>query len=201
MLIENAFELDAGPDRVFAFLSDAHNVVTCFPGAELVEDLGDDSYRGKVKIKVGPVTAAFTGTATIVERDEAGRVAVLRAEGKDTKGTGTAKATAEMRVTPVAGGSAVSLATELIISGKLAQFGRGIMSDVATRMVGELASRVRAQLSQPAATGVATVTAPTAVAVDTAPAAVEAAPISAGSILRTVVAGWLRRLAARFRRH
>jgi carbon monoxide dehydrogenase subunit G len=196
MLIENAFEVDAGPDRVFAFLSDAHNVVTCFPGAELTEDLGDDSYRGKVKIKVGPVTAAFTGTATIVERDEAARVAVLRAEGKDTKGTGSAKATAEMRVTPVDGGSAVHLSTDLTISGKLAQFGRGIMTDVATRMVGELASRAREQLAAPVAGGVATVAAPIAAA---APVT-EAAPISAGSILRTVVAGWFRRLAARFRR-
>lgn len=192
MLIENAFEVDAEPDRVFAFLSDAHNVVTCFPGAELTEELGDDAYRGKVKIKLGPVTAAFTGTATIVERDEAGRVAVLRAEGKDTKGSGTAKATAEMRVAPVDGGSAVHLTTDLTISGKLAQFGRGIMTDVATRMVGELASRAREQLSAPVAGGVATVTAPAPVT--------EAAPISAGSILRTVVAGWFSRLVARFRR-
>lgn len=197
MLIENAFEVDADPDRVFGFLSDAHNVATCFPGAELTEELGDDSYRGKVKIKVGPVTAAFTGTATITERDEAGRVAVLSAEGKDTKGTGTAKATARMTVTPADGGSAVRLSTDLTISGKLAQFGRGIMTDVATRMVGELAARVRDQLTAPAAaSGVATMAAPVTAA---APAPVEAAPISAGSILRTIVAGWFRRLAARFR--
>src|SRR5438094_695776 len=122
MLIENSFDVDADPDRVFDFLQNPHNVATCFPGAELTEDLGDDSYRGKVKVKLGPVTASFSGIARITERDEQAHVAVLVAEGKDTRGSGTAKAPATMRVEPSEGGSNVQLTTDLTISGKLAQF-------------------------------------------------------------------------------
>src|SRR3569833_1284305 len=147
MLIENSFDVDAEPDRVFKFLQNPHNVATCFPGAELTEDLGDDQYKGKVKIKLGPVTAAFSGTAKIIEKDEAARTAVLLAEGKDARGSGTAKATATMRVEPKEGGGAsVLLTTDLTISGKLAQFGRGIMADVSGRMVNDLAVRVRERI-------------------------------------------------------
>ncbi|GLY38446.1 hypothetical protein Amsp01_044700 [Amycolatopsis sp. NBRC 101858] len=148
MLIENSFEVAADPDEVYRFLQDAHNVAACFPGAELVEDLGEDSYRGKVKIKVGPVTAAYQGVAKVVERDALARTAVLLADGKDTRGSGTAKARATMRVTPAGEGANVVLATDLTISGKLAQFGRGIMADVSGRMVGELAARVRERIEQ-----------------------------------------------------
>jgi carbon monoxide dehydrogenase subunit G len=146
MLIENSFDVDAAPDRVFDFLQNPHNVATCFPGAELTEDLGDDQYKGKVKIKLGPVTAAFSGTARITEKDEVARIAVLVAEGKDARGSGTAKATATMRVEPTETGSSVLLKTDLTISGKLAQFGRGIMADVSTRMVNDLAVRVRERI-------------------------------------------------------
>lgn len=146
MLIENSFDVDADPDRVFTFLQNPHNVATCFPGAELTEDLGDDQYRGKVKIKLGPVTAAFSGIARITEKDDVARIAVLVAEGKDARGSGTAKATATMRVEPTETGSNVLLKTDLTISGKLAQFGRGIMADVSGRMVNDLAVRVRERI-------------------------------------------------------
>jgi uncharacterized protein len=151
MLIENSFDVDADPDRVFDFLQNPHNVATCFPGAELTEDLGDDSYRGKVKIKLGPVTAAFSGIAKITEKDAAARRAVLVAEGKDARGSGTAKATATMRVEPAETGSRVQLTTDLTISGRLAQFGRGIMADVSNRMVGDLARRVQERIESESA--------------------------------------------------
>lgn len=143
MLIENAFPVAAEPDQVFEFLQDAHNVAACFPGAELLDEVGDDTYLGRVKIKVGPVTATYSGTATIVSRDPATRTAVLRAEGKDSRGAGSANATARMHVEPAAEGATVEFATELAVSGKLAQFGRGIMSDVSARMVAQLADAVR----------------------------------------------------------
>jgi len=152
MIIENAFDVDADPDRVFDFLQNPHNVATCFPGAELTEDLGDDRYKGKVKIKLGPVTAAFSGIARITEKDDVARVAVLVAEGKDARGSGTAKATATMRVEPKeGGGSSVLLKTDLTISGRLAQFGRGIMADVSNRMVGDLSQRVRERIESESA--------------------------------------------------
>ena len=170
MLIENSFDVNADPDRVFEFLRNPHNVATCFPGAELTEDLGNDTYKGKVKIKLGPVTAAFTGTAKITELDEKARVAVLLAEGKDARGSGTARATATMRVEATETGSSVLLQTDLTISGKLAQFGRGIMADVSGRMVGDLAKRVRERIEadEPAAETAATVATTEAAATGTA---------------------------------
>jgi carbon monoxide dehydrogenase subunit G len=193
MLIENSFEVAAGPDKVFAFLQDAHNVAACFPGAELTEDLGDDSYRGKVKIKVGPVTAAYQGVAKIVERNAATRIAVLVADGKDTRGAGTAKAKATMRVTPSGAGANVVLETDLTVSGKLAQFGRGIMADVSGRMVGELANRVQELIEQ------AEPTPETPVAATQTVARTEAPPMKASVILRSVLSGFFKRLAARLR--
>jgi hypothetical protein len=206
MLIENSFQVAADPDRVFEFLQDANNVVACMPGAELVEDLGNDSYRGKVKIKVGPVTAAYSGLATITRKDATERVAVLLAEGKDSKGNGSAKATATMRVTPAGSGSTVELSTDLSVSGKLAQFGRSVMSDVSNRMVGQLADRVRSTIEAANApapdSGAVEANSPSAAPVTTpAPTPVPAKDdaIKASGIVWTVLAGVFRRLFARLR--
>jgi carbon monoxide dehydrogenase subunit G len=203
MLIENSFEVAADPDEVYRFLQDAHNVAACFPGAELTEDLGDDSYQGRVKIKVGPVTAAYQGVAKVVERDAVARTAVLLADGKDMRGSGTAKAKATMRVTPAGDGATVVLATDLTISGKLAQFGRGIMADVSGRMVGELASRVRERIEQgePAAAPAepAAVPAPAPAATPVSKPRVETPPMKASELVRIVLAGMLERWAARLR--
>ncbi|WP_372665802.1 SRPBCC family protein [Amycolatopsis kentuckyensis] len=202
MLIENSFEVAADPDEVYRFLQDAHNVAACFPGAELVEDLGEDAYRGKVKIKVGPVTAAYQGVAKVVERDEVARTAVLLADGKDTRGSGTAKARATMRVTPTGEGANVVLATDLTISGKLAQFGRGIMADVSGRMVGELASRVRQRIEhgdeQPAVEHAVAPAVGDTTRVSPPPVA-EVPAMKASALLRVVLAGILERWAARLR--
>jgi carbon monoxide dehydrogenase subunit G len=193
MLIENSFDVDADPDRVFDFLQNPHNVATCFPGAELTEDLGDDSYRGKVKIKLGPVTAAFSGIAKITEKDATERLAVLVAEGKDARGSGTAKATATMKVEPTETGSSVLLRTDLTISGKLAQFGRGIMADVSGRMVNDLALRVRERIeseSEAAPEAAAPTEAAPAEPATTEAASAEAAPAPAqGTPESAAVAG------------
>ena len=187
MLIENSFDVDADPDRVFDFLQNPHNVATCFPGAELTEDLGDDQYKGKVKIKLGPVTAAFSGTAKITEKDAESRLAVLVAEGKDARGSGTAKATATMKVEATETGSSVLLKTDLTISGKLAQFGRGIMADVSGRMVNDLAVRVRERIESegtaaPEAAAVPAEAAPAeAVTTEAAPAEGAASPAAASA--------------------
>ena len=190
MLIENSFQVAAAPDRVFDFLRDATNVVTCLPGAELVEDLGNDSYRGRVKVKVGPVTAAYSGIATITRQDMAERSAILVAEGRDSRGNGSAKATTTMRVSPTTDGSSVELSTDLSVSGKLAQFGRAVMTDVSNKMVGELAGRVRERIE-------ATTTADS----QAEPAAsAEPAALKASGLVWTVLAGVFRRLFARLRR-
>lgn len=184
MLIENSFPVAAPPDQVFEFLQNAHNVAACFPGAELLDEVGDDTYLGKVKIKVGPVTASYSGTATIVSRDPATRTAVLRAEGKDSRGAGTASATARMHVEPSEAGATVEFATDLAVSGKLAQFGRGIMSDVSARMVEQLADAVRDRIQTDA---------------PATPAEPVPAALSGGTLIRAAIAGFFRRLFGRLR--
>ena len=90
MQIENEFEVAAPPDRVFSFLLDVNRVVGCMPGAELSEVVDPDNFKGRVKIKVGPITVAYNGTARIAERDETARRAVLQADGRETTGPGSA---------------------------------------------------------------------------------------------------------------
>src|SRR5579859_8081921 len=98
MQIENSFAVKAAPDRVYAFLLDVNNVVSCVPGAQLSEVVDPDTFKGRVRIKVGPVTVSYNGTARIVGRDAAARSATIEAEGRETTGSGSARATATMTV-------------------------------------------------------------------------------------------------------
>src|SRR3989442_3407300 len=98
MQLENSFSVNAPPDRLFAYLLDINKVVGCVPGAELTEVVDPTTFKGKVKVKVGPITVAYSGTARISERDEAPRTAKLIAEGRETTGPGSAQASATMKV-------------------------------------------------------------------------------------------------------
>lgn len=151
MQIENAFEVAAPPDRVYAFLLDVNQVVHCMPGAELGEVVDPDTFKGRVRIKVGPITVAYNGTARITEKDEAARRAVLSAEGRETTGPGSARATATMTVEEAAAGSQVKLLTDYTVAGRVANFGRGVMEDVSRRLVGQMADCIKQQLEAPAA--------------------------------------------------
>jgi carbon monoxide dehydrogenase subunit G len=106
------------------------------PGAQLQEIEGDE-YRGIVKVKVGPITAQYKGKATFVESDEQNHRAVLRAEGRDTRGQGNASATITATLVPDGEGTHVTLQTDLTVTGKVAQFGRGVMADVSTKLLGQ----------------------------------------------------------------
>jgi carbon monoxide dehydrogenase subunit G len=162
MQIENEFEVAAPPDRVYAFLLDVNRVVTCMPGAELSEVVDPDTFKGRVRIKVGPITVAYNGTAHIAERDEASRAATLRAEGRETTGPGSARATARMSVVENGATSKVRLVTEYTVAGRVANFGRGVMEDVSRRLVGQMADCIKANLeaAEPAAGGTAPAAAP-----------------------------------------
>src|SRR6202163_1812896 len=94
MQLENSFTVGAPPERVFAYLLDVNKIVGCVPGAELSEVVDPNTFKGKVKIKVGPVTVAYAGTARIIDRDEASRSATLEGEGRETTGPGNARAKA-----------------------------------------------------------------------------------------------------------
>jgi len=151
MQIENSFAVGAPPDRVYRFLLDVNQVVGCMPGAELSEVVDPSTFKGKVKIKVGPITVAYNGTAKIAERDEDARKATLQAEGRETTGPGSARATAAMSVEEgEGGGSLVRIGTDFTVAGRGAQFGRGVMEDVSRRLIGQMADCIKAQLEAPA---------------------------------------------------
>jgi carbon monoxide dehydrogenase subunit G len=144
--LENSFPVAAPPERVFAYLLDVNKVAGCVPGAELSEVVDPSTFKGKVKIKVGPVTVAYNGTARIVDRDDSTHSASIEAEGRETTGPGSARATAHMSVVADGAGSTVKIVTDYNVAGRVAQFGRGVMEDVSRRLVGEMAACIAANI-------------------------------------------------------
>ena len=135
MELINDFTVNAPIDTAYATLTDVERIAPCLPGAQLTEIEGD-TYRGLVKVKVGPITAQFKGQATFVERDPEQHRAVLKAEGRDTGGKGNASAliTAQLdEFEPEV--TKVTVTTDLTITGKVAQFGRGAMADVSEKLL------------------------------------------------------------------
>jgi carbon monoxide dehydrogenase subunit G len=146
MQLENSFSVGAPPDRVFAYLLDVNRVAGCVPGAELSEVVDPTTFKGKVKIKVGPITVAYSGTAKIVDRNDAERSAAIEAEGRETTGPGSARAKALMTVEADGAGSVVKIVTDYSIAGRVAQFGRGVMEDVSRRIVNDMAACIKANV-------------------------------------------------------
>ena len=143
MQLENSFTVGAPPSRVFAYLLDVNKIVGCVPGAELSEVVDPTTFKGKVKIKVGPITVAYSGTARIVDRDEANHAATLEAEGRETTGPGSARAKARMTVEADGSASVVKIVTDYNVAGRVAQFGRGVMEDVSRRIVNDMAACIK----------------------------------------------------------
>jgi uncharacterized protein len=146
VILEHSFVVAASPDETYAFLLDVNRVAACMPGMSGVEAESDSVFLGTLRVKVGPVGVTYRGRATISDRDDAARTAVIDAEGTEGVGAGAVRATARMAVTPEGAGSRVSIETDLAIAGRLAQFGRGIIDGVAKRMVGQMADCIRAKL-------------------------------------------------------
>jgi hypothetical protein len=134
MELTNDFRVALPVDRAWAVLTDLERIAPCMPGAQLQEVEGDD-YRGIVKIKVGPITAQYKGQATFVSQDADKHVAVLRAEGRETRGQGNANATITATLTPDGAGTAVSVVTDLVVTGRVAQFGRGVLAEVSAKLL------------------------------------------------------------------
>jgi hypothetical protein len=141
MKIEDEFRVDVPVEEAWSVLLDVERIAPCMPGAQLQEVEGDE-YRGIVKVKVGPITAQYKGAARIVEADEASRRVVLKAEGRDTRGQGNASATVTATLTPEGAGTIVHIDTDLNITGKVAQFGRGVMADVSSKLLGQFAENL-----------------------------------------------------------
>ena len=139
MELTNEFVVQVSVDEAWVLLTDVERIAPCMPGAELQEIDGEE-YRGIVKVKVGPITAQYKGKATFVEKDDASHRAVLRAEGRDTRGQGNANATITATLVSEGSGTKVSVVTDLAITGRAAQFGRGVMADVSTKLLGQFVS-------------------------------------------------------------
>jgi carbon monoxide dehydrogenase subunit G len=139
MELSNEFVVPVGVDEAWVLLTDVERIAPCMPGAQLTEIEGDE-YRGVVKVKVGPITAQYKGKATFVEKDDAAHKAVLRAEGRDTRGQGNANATITATLVSEDSGTRVTVVTDLAITGRAAQFGRGVMADVSTKLLGQFVS-------------------------------------------------------------
>lgn len=146
MKIDNEFTVQAPIDRVWALFTDVEELAPCMPGAQLTGVEGD-VYSGKVKVKVGPVVAAYKGTARFVERDDQGHRAVVEASGRADRGAGNASAQVTVRLSESEGGTDVTVETDLKISGKLAQLGGGMIKDVSERLLGQFVERAEEKLA------------------------------------------------------
>src|SRR5258708_23352561 len=146
MQLENSFTVGAPPERVFAYLLDVNKVVGCVPGAELSEVVDPTTFKGKVKVKVGPITVAYSGTARIADRNDSARSATLEAEGRENTGRGAARAKEVMTVEADGAGSTVKIVTDYSVAGRVAQFGRGVMEDVSRRIVNDMAACIKANV-------------------------------------------------------
>jgi uncharacterized protein len=157
--LEHSFSVPVGVDDAWHILLDIERVGACMPGAS-IDSIEGDSFTGTVKVKLGPINLTYKGQASFVEKDESARRAVIDARGKDARGNGTAAARVTATLADAGGKTDVRVNTELDITGKPAQFGRGVMVDVGNKLLGqfadELARMIRGEPASPPAAGAGT---------------------------------------------
>ena len=150
MDLNNTFEVARPIDEAWAVLTNLERIAPCLPGAQLTEVEGDD-YRGFVKVKVGPITAQFKGAANFVERNDQDHKAVLSGKGRDTRGAGNASALITAKLEAVSDSiTRVNVDTDMKITGKFAQFGRGVMADVSANLMDQFAQNLAEMLAEDA---------------------------------------------------
>lgn len=148
MKIENEFKVDIPIDQAWAVLTDLEGVASCLPGAQLTGSEGD-SYMGKMKIKVGPVTSEYAGTATFVEKNDTEHRAVISAKGRDARGAGSASVTITVQLQSQGDQTMVSLDTDLEITGKIAQFGSAMIVEVSEKYLDQFVNNLETKLTTP----------------------------------------------------
>lgn len=148
MELTHDFVVPASIDAAWATFMDLEGVGSCFPGATVTESTGD-TFAGTVKVKLGPIALVYAGTGQFIERDDAAHRAVIEAKGKDKRGNGTAGATVVIQLAPADGGSRtrVDVTTELAITGKPAQFGRGVMQDVSDKLLAQFVACIESKFA------------------------------------------------------
>lgn len=182
MDLKHSFTVPADAERTWATLTDLEGVAGCFPGATITSAEGDH-FEGTVKVKLGPIALVYAGSGDFVERDDAAHTAVIDAKGKDKRGNGTAGATVHLSLQPQGDSTKVDVVTDLKVTGKPAQFGRGVMQDVSDKLLQQFVACLESRLSQPADEPVSTAdTTPVEATPEAAPAeAPAAAPAPAPS--------------------
>jgi uncharacterized protein len=156
MKLTNEFTVGADADTVWRTLLDMEGVAGCLPGATIEATDQEDTYKGSMRLKVGPMTVNYEGTATLTEVDEAAHRAVISLRARETKGQGTALATITNVVDEADGGARVRAETDLKVTGPQARFGRGVMEDVAGRVLRDFSSCLERQLAAEEAPAAAT---------------------------------------------
>ncbi len=150
MEFDNSFDVPLSPAKTWNVLMDIPRIAPCMPGAELTEVIDPQNYKGKISVRLGPVALTFAGQVAFDAIDEAKHSARVKAQGSDAKGRGSANAAATFRIEPSGSGSKVLIHTDLMLSGAVAQYGRGVgmIQATAAQIIGQFANNLRAQLAQ-----------------------------------------------------
>lgn len=142
----NEFRVNLPPDQAWSLLTDVERIAPCMPGAQLT-GVDGDTYNGVVKVKVGPMTVQYKGVVSFEEKDDEARTAVLHARGRDTRGQGNADARVTARLVPDGDGTRVTVETHLTITGRIAQFGRGVIEEVSGKLLAQFVDNLEGQLA------------------------------------------------------
>ena len=152
MEMDHSFTVPVPPDRAWDVLLDVEKIAPCMPGAT-VDEFDGEVVTGRIKVKVGPVSLTYRGTAKFTERDPDARVIVLEASGKETRGAGTASATVRATLEPGGEGTIANMHTTMNVTGRPAQFGRGVMIEVGSKLVEQFSQNLRQLIAEDGATG------------------------------------------------
>lgn len=190
MNLENSFEVTASPEAAWDLLMDVPRVIPCMPGAELVETVDESHWKARMRVKLGPISLSFLTDVTREEVDESGRRVVLAARAREERGRGAATATIESSLVSAEGRTRVTTSTDLALTGKAAQFGRGLVQDVSAQLLESFADCLEQQL----------VTQPEGAAAAIAPEPAAPRPVSGlalgAAAMRTMLARHTRLTAA-----
>lgn len=197
MELEHQFTVPVPVDRAWEVLLDVEKIAPCMPGA-VIDSVDGDSFTGQVKVKVGPITVAYAGKASFLEKDATAHRAVVEAKGRETRGSGTAAATVTASMADEGGSARVTVVTDLAITGRPAQFGRGVLNDVGNKLIGQFADCVATTITTSGTDGPE----------PTSPEAIDLVAVAGGSVAKRlvpaavvvigIVIGWL--LVRRLRR-
>ena len=147
MELKNEFRVSVPVERAWATLTDVEYIAPCMPGAQLTE-IDGDNFKGQVKVKVGPITAQYKGSAKFLQKNEDEHRVILEATGRDTRGAGNASAEVTAEMVADGEGTKITISTDLKVTGKVAQFGRGVRADVSEKLIGQFVDSLEKKLSE-----------------------------------------------------